>query len=409
MGAHSISDALRRHYQSCSPLRGQVKPTPTKPGRRRKACDTCANSRIICDGRTPCAACQRSDKPCSYRRLETQRRAVRQKGIDISTLPTSRQDKQQEQVDVQPGADKASLPFLLNYSATSDRHPGDVNHVLTQLATTEVHGKEPDTNLPSLHLDVEKTDLFAEDPWSLFFGTSQDRETKENLPLPQGLEDQEKRCVAAERVLQCILHTKSANPTVGEAFDVVRAREFFQEENILNSIVGYFEHTVRPRSRIVLKSAFNLDSISPPLLLAMILMGASCGISEDMKSKVVDYVEIAEYAVFENQCLHDLVHGARRVESGLLSSQSVEIIQAAILVILLQISSPNATARRRIRIQRYLALVSAARATGLTKVRNRWHDSNTPMSYQQFIRNEICIRLGILFHVIYTQHRMTDT
>jgi hypothetical protein len=128
-----------------------------------------------------------------------------------------------------------------------------------------------------------------------------------------------------------------------------------------------------------------------------------------MKSKVVDYVEIAENAVFESQCFHDLVHGARRVESDLLPSQSIEIIQAAIVVILLQISSPNLTTRRRIRIQRYLALVSAAQATGLTKVRNRWQDSNTPMSYQQFIRNEICIRLGILFHVIYTQHRMTDT
>lgn len=402
MGAYSISDALRRHYQSCSRLRGQLRPTPSKPGRRRKACDNCANSRIVCDGRTPCATCQQSDKPCSYRRLETQRRTAHQEGVDISTLPTSSQAKQQEEVDVRSGADKASLPFLLNYSATSDRHPGDVNHVLTQLATTEVHRKEPDTSLPSLHLDVEKTGLFAEDPWGLFFGTSQDTEMKENLPLPQGLEDREKRCVATERVLQCILHTKSANPTVAEACDVARAREFFQEENILNSIVGYFEHTVRPRSRIVLKSTFNLDSISQPLLLAMILMGASCGISEDMKSKAVEYVEIAEYAVFESQFFHDLVHGAQRVESDLLSSQSVEIIQAAIIVILLQISSPNPTARRRIRIQRYIALVSAARATGLTKVRNRWHDSNTPMSYQQFLRNEICIRLESPFHIICT-------
>ena len=194
---------------------------------------------------------------------------------------------------------------------------------------------------------------------------------KENLPLPQGLEDREKRCVAAERVLQCIPHTKPANPTVGEAFDVVRAREFFQEENILNSIVGYFERTVRPRSRIVLKSSFNLDSISPPVLLAMVLMEASCGISEDIISKAVECVEIVEYAVFESQCFHDLVHRARRVERDLLSSQRVEIIQAAIIVILLLISSPNPTARRRIRIQRYIALVSAARATGLTKVRNR--------------------------------------
>lgn len=34
--------------------------------------------------------------------------------------------------------------------------------------------------------DVEKTGLFAEDPWSLFFGTSQDTEMKENYPLHRG-------------------------------------------------------------------------------------------------------------------------------------------------------------------------------------------------------------------------------
>jgi hypothetical protein len=186
----------------------------------------------------------------------------------------------------------------------------------------------------------------------MFFGTFQDTAARQTLPLPEGLDDQEKRRTASQKILTCLLETQSVNPTVGENLDFNHAQEFFQEENILNSIVAYFEHTVRPRSRIVLKSAFKLDSTSSPLLLSMILMGASCGMSEDMKSKAVEYVEMAEYAVFESQPFRDLVHGVRQVESEYLPSQSVEIIQAAILVILLQISSLKPTARRRIRIQR---------------------------------------------------------
>jgi hypothetical protein len=300
--------------------------------------------------------------------------------------------RQGNQISDRRGTEKASLPFLLNYSATSDRHPGDVNLVLTELATTEANGEEKDTSLPSLHLEPEKTEFFAEDSWNMFFSNFQDTAAQQTLPLPAGLDDQQKRRIASQRVLSCLLETQPANPTFGENIDFNRAQEFFQEENILNSIVAYFEQTVRPRSRIVLRSAFNLESTSPHLLLSMILMGASCGMSQDMKSKAVEYVEMAEFAVFESQCFHGLVHGDRQVESDLLSSQSVEVIQAAILVILLQISSSKPTVRRRIRIQRYPALVSAARVTGLTKVKNRWHNSDTPLNHEQFIRNEICIR-----------------
>lgn len=390
--AHSISDALRRHYQSCSRLRGQAKPLPSRPGRRRRACDACASGRTVCDGHTPCTACLQTNKSCSYRRLGAQPGESRQQFTDSSSILTSNRARQQDLISDRRGTDKASLPFLLNYSATSDRHPGDVNQVSTELATTEANEGEKDTSLPSLHLEADKTDLFAEDSWNMFFGTIQDTAGQQTLPLPEGLDDQEKRRMASQRILSCLLETQSANPIVREHFDLNRAQEFFQEENILNSIVAYFEQTVRPRSRIILKSTFKLDSTSSPLLLSMILMGASCGMAEDLKLQAAEYVEMAEIAVFESQCFHDLVHGARRAKGDLLSSQSVEVIQAAILVILLQISSPKSTTRRRIRIQRYPALVSAARVTGLTKVRNRWHNPDTPLNHGQFIKNEICIR-----------------
>ena len=70
----------------------------------------------------------------------------------------------------------------------------------------------------------------------------------------------------------------------------------------------------------------------------------------------------------------------------------MEIIQAAILMILVQISSPKAENRRRVRIKRYPALISVARITGLTRVKNIWHDSDSFLCHEVFLKNETCIR-----------------
>ncbi|KAJ5621569.1 hypothetical protein N7528_006352 [Penicillium herquei] len=63
---------------------------------------------------------------------------------------------------------------------------------------------------------------------------------------------------------------------------------------------------------------------------------------------------------------------------------------------LMQLASPKPDSRRRVRIQRYPALVSIARATSLTKVRNLWHDPSIPLDHAQFLENETRIRLVAL-------------
>ncbi|KAJ5769431.1 hypothetical protein N7520_003990 [Penicillium odoratum] len=194
-------------------------------------------------------------------------------------------------------------------------------------------------------------------------------------------------------MIDCLSEVYSSHENIWGPFDIDLERGFFNEETVGEFIDAYFEHTVRPRSRIVLKSLFNLETTSAHLLLTIFLLGANFGPSEGAKSQATRRLDMAEYAVFENPTFLQLVYNQQPRTSDSLNQTEIESIQAAVLIILIQLASPKADARRRVRIQRYPALVSVARATSLTQVRNRWHDPTVPLNHANFLKNETCIRL----------------
>ncbi|OQE26673.1 hypothetical protein PENSTE_c005G04517 [Penicillium steckii] len=285
---------------------------------------------------------------------------------------------------------RLSVPFLLNYSATNTRHPGEVNNVLTALATAESNEGRRDPGIPSLLLEVDRSDLFFEDSWSLFFGSYQDQDRQETVTLPCGLENLDECQQATYRVLEAL---ESVNNNKQCGLNPAGAKEFFKKENIQQFIIAYFDGTVRPRSRIVLKSIFKISSVSTPLLLALLLMGAICGGPKDAKLIAMEYTDLAELLVFEDPSYQRLVYQKRSSRCDFLEMKDIELIQAAILMILIQISSPNAEHRRRVRIHRYNDLVSVARSTGLTQAKNRWHDPSTILNHETFLQNELTIRM----------------
>ncbi|KAJ5909535.1 hypothetical protein N7504_004178 [Penicillium tannophilum] len=194
-------------------------------------------------------------------------------------------------------------------------------------------------------------------------------------------------------MIDCLSSVYTSHRHVSGELNTDPERTFFSERNVGDFINAYFDHTVRPRSRIVLKSSFNLEITSGPLLLAIFLLGASCGLSDHAKSQATNYVDMAEQVVFENPDFLQLVYNQQPRDADSLYQFEIESIQAAILIILNQLASPKPEARRRVRIQRYPALVSLARATSMTQIKNQWHDSDIPLSHAKFIKNETCIRL----------------
>ena len=386
-------DVLKRHYKGCVSAGTSTLPEPALVGRHRTACDACAKCKTICDRSSICAACARRGTECTYKRLENV-----QKDLPVSRgepeTTTGRQLEQSTRPQQSGRTGQLSVPFLLNYSAPTNRNPGDVNQALTLLSTTESNNETVDLTLPSLGTEPETNDLAFENSWALFFGTIPDYRPAGNSPLPEGLDNLEQRQHAAYRMIDCLSTANTASSAYTNfSFDVQNTREFMTEENVGDFIEAYFESTVRPRSRIVLKSSFHLDSTSAPLLLAIFLMGATCGQDEHAKLEATTYADLAEFAIFENPVFLQLVYSQDDTKAENLREDEIQIIQAAILVMLIQLASPRPEARRRVRIQRYPALVSVARATCLTKIRNKWHDSSVPLDHAAFLKNETCIRL----------------
>lgn len=290
---------------------------------------------------------------------------------------------------------KASVPFLLNYSGSGNRHPGDVNRALSLLSTTETGEQAVDPALPSFNLEIDTGDIFFEDCWNVHFGSFEGNGMPQDLPLPAGLEDSHRRQMAATQMIDCVAKSQFQRRSAGindKNFDFDEAERLFSEQRIYDYIKAYFDQIVRPRSRIVLKSTFHLKDVSVPLLLSLFLMGATCDTDECVKSQVVEYTEIAEYVIFESPVFRKMIYQRGESHWSSLAKEEIEIIQAAILMILMEIASPNAETRRRTRIQWYPAVVSVARATSLTKVRNEWHNVNGPISHDQFLKNELCVR-----------------
>lgn len=368
----------------------QPQPVRGRRGRRRKACDNCAKIREPCDGNTSCASCQTRRLPCTYRRLEGTSGEAISPTLDVPAISTRSQSQGYAETQDKPGPGKASVPFLLDYSAPTNRNPGDVNHALTLLSTAESRDPDPDPALPSFDVESDRQDLFVEESWNMFFDSYR-REDDSHKSLPRGLDDPNLRSLAATRIINCLSDVHRQYPACSDNYCVNRARDFFYTESISDFTKAYFEHTVRPRSRVVLKTTFNLESISVPLLLSILIMGATCGTSDSAKSQAVEYANMAEFAVFENPTFLRLVYRKRDHDEPI-QKNDLEIVQAALLVILVQIASPDTEARRRIRIQRYPALVSVARATSLAQTKNRWHDKNTPLCHEEFLINEACIR-----------------
>ncbi|KAJ6038346.1 hypothetical protein N7460_008117 [Penicillium canescens] len=352
---YSRNDALRRHYKSCPRIGAQPKPGPARPGRRRKACDSCAEQRINCDGGLSCSACQANGISCTYQRLHT----LPQESRELLLAPgmsTRRQSLRSATNPDERSPEKTSLPFLLNYSAPGNHSSGDVNRVLSLFSTAESVDESLDSALPSLGVEADQAHLFFGDSWNMFFGSFKIDGQTQSSPLPLGLEDLDQRQIASSRMVDCIIRSRAMNGKYEAAPSPDNAQEFFAEHKVGDYIEAYFERIVRPRSRIVLKSTFNLETVSTPLLLSMFLMGADCDTSDGVKLRAIEYAEIVEKVVFECADFQRLMYRKQETGGVSLEANEIELIQAAILILLIQLSSPNAATRRRTRIQRYPAL-----------------------------------------------------
>ncbi|KAH7088803.1 hypothetical protein FB567DRAFT_590923 [Paraphoma chrysanthemicola] len=149
-----------------------------------------------------------------------------------------------------------------------------------------------------------------------------------------------------------------SDPIPSETFPVHTAAAVFTATNFDDCIWSYFT-IFHPQHPFIHWPTFDVYTVSLPLLLAVAFAGSVHCIPRDAALSTRTFFDLAEDFIFERL----------RIEAVNKTSQqagALELAQAAVLIIGLQISFNIEATRRRIRISRHPELVASIRSLGLT-------------------------------------------
>lgn len=285
-------------------------------------------------------------------------------------------------------SDKASaMPLLESFSAPDIRSARNVARLIAKFTASDSRDSILDPALPSFELNGPE--LAAGNEWdallSSFWGIPQ--ESSPSIGEVLNI-DPEMYLIASRRLVEYLAGVDSTQ----HGFDMGQLHTFFAVENVQQCIAAYFQK-VHPRAPIVYLPGLDLELASIPLLLPMVLLGAVCGQSDELASLAAAFCDIGEESVFESKIFQDMVYSPQQTgyAHDNISDAGIQCIQGALCMILIQKSTTDLRTQRRIRVQRFPALISAVRASCLTRARHR-EVTGGGLDWDTFIREEVCCR-----------------
>ncbi|GLA26403.1 hypothetical protein AnigIFM63326_003556 [Aspergillus niger] len=149
-----------------------------------------------------------------------------------------------------------------------------------------------------------------------------------------------------------------------DILDIDKARQIFTPLSIAKFIEAFLENAFH--THYLNPAAFNLNKASNLLVLTMVLLGAVYSnpyYSDDLAA----YSNATEHLVFEGSAFKELLLGKG---DSLNSRGTLETLQAAMLVIILQSYKESPDSMRRIRLQRMPTIFTVIRMLELNKIVN---------------------------------------
>ncbi|OTA98944.1 hypothetical protein M426DRAFT_27969 [Hypoxylon sp. CI-4A] len=363
------SDVARRHLQSCVKDDTNITLPTAKRGKRPRACDQCSRSKVACDLNTPCSRCQSRGVPCSY---------LRDKPVNSNEVPVIKEDHWFLRVtDPQAAGITDAISQDINTDSVSE---GGVMSVSLGTFEDELLPLGPRAWLTNFTSDfaldiheeytVDANDLIAQSP-----------------ALSARMEE-----LIAE--LANTHEKMRINGTTGDAsFDVQLAQSIFTPWN-LDYFIRICFQCVLHHYPVMHPHTFSYENTSLPLLLAAFLFGALFSAPVDDAISAHSFFRVAEEYIFDRLDIEHLQTQA--IKSGdAINFDSIEIIQAAFSILIIQNSKNDETIRRRVRIQRHPHLIAAARLAGVFRAMHQLKLSEYSAStWDQFIRYETMVRLS---------------
>lgn len=173
-----------------------------------------------------------------------------------------------------------------------------------------------------------------------------------------------------------------ATPT---AASTLGAESIFSTQRAPVFIQSYFDRW-HPHCPILHQDTFDPQCVFPPLLAAVILMGAVYATEEDARAARLCFDD-AEVYVFEHEEFQMLVNQAAEKRSS-----SIAPLQAAFIMTILRHWDRPGDASRRIRLQKYPEIIAAARNIRLPQLR---HSSEQTTCTKQSLGSFIEVEQGI--------------
>ncbi|KAJ5482541.1 hypothetical protein N7475_001353 [Penicillium sp. IBT 31633x] len=384
-----MREVTRRHIKTCAKKYDRPTPPAAKPGRKRQSCELCFYAKASCDRNSPCSRCHSLGKKCTFVSQEIPSPIPSCSVVSLSpSISTRASFKDREPFSF--------LQHFANPSAQKDR-----------LAIGETAKCSVRRNLETLNSHIEDA-LIPTDPMSALGGGFQ----LTNLPfqsmstLPSFTDDYlfqfnsdtlfpSKLSSQLSEIMTELVETSRSmgleNPGASSPLDLIELSTLLGVSNISASISAFF-HSLHWHLPVVHFPTFDPGNISNPLLLAIFLSGATYTIPLDGGALPSGLFDVAEEYIFRKiACLPTL---ASSKDHSHLSS-TVQLIQSALIIEMLQFGQDNMQTRRRIRIVRHPCLVSTIRSLGIFQLKRATAPTVCDeRMWRKLVAEEVCIRIA---------------
>ncbi|EKG13580.1 Transcription factor fungi [Macrophomina phaseolina MS6] len=254
---------------------------------------------------------------------------------------------------------------------------------------------------PALETTYDSADPYTSDAdWLLhaadFVPDTLEQESAHQQSSPAELTGQTDRLeVRTGEIIDGLSKTHYALPTCGfatekAAFNWELARSVFTIHNLQLFIRAYFRHA-HQYNPVIYPPAFDCEKASARLLLSVFLFGSMVSAPCDSTLAARCFFDLAEEYIFSHIIFSPTYEWALQGERHQGSSVAdMEVLQAAQVIQVLQITRNDTKTRRRIRIDRHPRLVTALRLSGLLCNKLNSQASN----WENYIRHETGVRLA---------------
>ncbi|KAH6974769.1 hypothetical protein EDB80DRAFT_830585, partial [Ilyonectria destructans] len=359
-------DVARRHMQSCVES-GQEIYIPTKRrGKKPHACDNCSQKRVSCDSGTPCSRCLSRQHQCSYQRINCQE------------SPRYTTD----------GTTPIKITWLLSFTDPS------------AFGTSESIAREDSPSNESCDMAwlsmLEPT--FENEASCATWLTELFPSVTAELPEDYTLKTISSPLLSkrVEELIAQLSKTRQimalSNATDLPDFDISLAKSVFTVPN-LEYFLGIYAYTIWSYHPILHIPTFSYEQVSLPLLLAIFLLGALFSPTMDHALSARHFFHISEEFIFNHPTFRQLLLGSNSPTDPTI--ETIEILQAALTILIIQCGINDQLTRRRIRVEKNPLLNAAVRLSGVLRIKHRISITDyTAKDWTIFIQHESCIRLA---------------